>query len=166
MTNFDEFKQKAMDTMETIADKSVELYKIAEEKARLLAKVTKLSTEITFAKGDLRKYYRELGQLYYELHKDAPEADLVQTCAEITESLEIITNKQREIDALRGFADFEEADDDASEDACDTEIIIEDAEESAPGATDDAIRSFQDTDTLEAPEGDAVIGNTPPTFRL
>ena len=164
MTNFDELKQKAKDTMETIADKSVELYKLAEEKTRLLAKITKLSTEITFEKGDLRKHYRELGQKYYELHKDAPEDELAQICVEVTKSLETITNKQREIDALRGFADFESAGD-AAEDSDDAEKE-EDAQASAPGHTDDSIRTVQDTDTLEEPEGDAVPGNTPPTFRL
>jgi hypothetical protein len=172
MTNFDEFKQKAKDTMETIADKSVELYKIAEEKTRLFAKITKLSTEVTFEKGDLRKHYRELGQRYYELHKDAPESELAQSCVEITKSLEFISSKQKEIDALRGFADFEpaadsaSADDDMSDDACEAEIIVEDSEDAAPGNTADAIRSVQDTDTLEEPEGDVGIGSTPPTFRL
>ena len=169
MTNFDELKQKAKDTMETIADKSVELYKVAEEKARLLAKITKLSTEITFEKGDLRKHYRELGQKYYELHKDAPEESLVQSCVEIAKSLETISTKQREIDALRGFAEYAPTDGaedgDGPDDACDPAIIVEDTEDSAPGTTSEAFRSVQDTDTLEEPEGDAGIGS-PPTFRL
>ena len=50
MSNYDEFKQKAKDTAETIADKSVEFYKFAEEKTRIIANLTKLSTEIALEK--------------------------------------------------------------------------------------------------------------------
>ncbi|NMA25081.1 MAG: hypothetical protein GX936_05370 [Clostridiales bacterium] len=69
MTNFEDLVQKAKDTMETIADKSIELYKAAEEKTKLLAKMTKLGAEITMEKGNVRKLYREIGKKYYELHK-------------------------------------------------------------------------------------------------
>ena len=163
MSNFEEFKQKAWDTVGTIADRSVELYKVAEEKARLLAKITKLSTEITFEKGDLRKHYRELGKLYYDLHKDAPETELTQSCMEIASSLEVIASKQREVDALRGFADYEPASDADGKD--DEEIIVEDATD-APGQTAGSVFSVQDTDDLEEPEGNADTEKTPPTFRL
>jgi glutamine synthetase adenylyltransferase len=168
MANFVEFRQKAKDTVETIADRSVELYKVAEEKARLLAKITKLSTEIAFEKGDLRKHYRELGKLYYELHRDAPEESLAQSCAEIAASKEVIACKQREIDALRGFADFESVspDLDAEDEKDGVEIIIEDYDESMPGRTPEPLKSVQDTDDLEEPEGDAGLGKTPPSFRL
>jgi hypothetical protein len=166
MANFDEFKQKAKDTMETIADKSVELYKIAEEKTKLLAKITKLSAEMTLEKGNLRKLQRELGRMYYELHKDVPEDPMVQTCTEITSSLEFIAKKQKEIDALKGFADYEPAPDDEPEEKDDVEIIVEDFSESAPGNTAEDLKSGQDTDTLEEPESDAGIGKTPPSFRF
>lgn len=165
MSNFEELKQKAWDTIGTIADKSVELYKAAEEKARLLAKITKLSTEITFAKGDLRKHYRELGKRYYDMHKDAPEAELAQSCMEIASSLELIASKQREVDVLRGFADFEPEQGDDADGKDDVEIIVEDAGDAACG-TDESFRTVQDTDDLEEPETSAGPEKTPPTFRL
>jgi hypothetical protein len=145
MANFDELMQKAKDTMETIADKSLELYKMAEEKTKLLAKITKLSAEITFEKGNVRKLYRELGKLYYDLYKNAPEPGFAQTCEEITASLEVIAFKQKEIDALKCCADDEPADDGPDE-MDDVEIIVEDFEASAPGSTDE----FEETMTAAA----------------
>ena len=165
MANFDELKQKAKDTMETIADKSVELYKIAEEKAKLLAKIARLSAEVALEKGDLRKHYRELGQLYYELHLAAPEESLAQSCAEITASLEFIAAKQKEIDDLKGCAGFEPAPEDEP-DGQDDMDTPEDSGDSVPGNTAEPLKTFQDTDDLEEPEGDAGNGKTPPTFKL
>lgn len=168
MANFNELKQKAKDTIETIADKSVELYKVAEEKTKLLAKITKLSADITFEKGDLRKLYRELGKMYYDRYKDNPDTDLAQSCTEITATLERISVKQKEIDVLRGFAEYEPVaeDEDVDADTGDVDIIVDEYDASAPGHTNEAFRSVQDTDTIEEPEGDAEPGKAPPTFRL
>lgn len=159
MANFDELKQKAIDTVEIIADKTVEIYKIAEEKTKLFAKVTKLSADIALEKGDLRKHYRELGKMYYDLHKHAPEEAFAQLCDEVTASLDTIAAKQKEIDALKGWVDVDPL-------SNDTENTFGGFEESAPGHTDDSFRTVQDTDTLEEPEGDAGLSQTPPTFRL
>jgi len=170
MAHFEELKQIAKDTAETIADKSAELYKMAEEKTKLLAKIAKLSADITLEKGAVRKLYRELGQLYYEQYKNAPEPGFAQICQEITMSLEVISEKQKEIDALRNGAYCEPSgsggnDGEPPEDQGNVEIIVENLEDSAPGVTPDSLRSPQDTDTLEAPEGDVGSGQTPP-FRL
>ena len=94
MANFDEFKQRAKEAAGTIADVSLELYKIAEEKAKILAKTTRLNAEIVRERTNIRKLYNEIGKTYYKLHKDDPEADLAQSCTEVTASVEhIIANK-------------------------------------------------------------------------
>jgi glutaredoxin 2 len=126
MTNFEEFKQKAKDTMETLADKSIELYKVAEEKTKLLAKTTKLAAEITLEKGALRRLYREIGQKYYELHKEAPETALEQMCVEVTSSLETIASKQQEIESLRNAYEASRNGEDDSFDDIEVEIILRD----------------------------------------
>lgn len=122
MTNFDEFKQKAKDTAGTIADKSVEFYKIAEEKTKIIAKVTKLRTEIALEKNTIRKRYLEIGKKYYELFKDAPAEELNNACVEITAALERIETKKRQIDAVKN-SDADESDEDVE-----VEIIIEEPE--------------------------------------
>lgn len=125
MTNFDDFKQMAKDTMETIADKSIELYKIAEEKAKIVAKATKLSTEIALEKGTIRKLYREIGKKYYELHKSDPESDLSQMCTEITTAFELISVKHKEIDNLKAAFDLGENDIDTEKDEDDIDVEVE-----------------------------------------
>ena len=125
MANFDDFKQKAKDAAETIAEKSVEYYKIAEEKTKIFAKSTKLSTEISFEKGNLRKFYTEIGRIYYANHKDNPEEVLAQVCAEATASIEKIKIKQCELDKLKTP---EDGCDCGCDDDIEVEIVAEDAD--------------------------------------
>lgn len=112
MAHLDDFKQIARDTMDTITDRSLELYKIAEEKTKILAKTAKLSAEITLEKGALRKLYRELGELYYVQSKDQPPEGAEQLFAEIAASLEKIAAKQQDVADLKTpCPDFDEDDD-------------------------------------------------------
>lgn len=162
MNNFDEIKQKAKDTMETIADKSVELYKIAEEKTKVLAKTTKLSTEIALEKGSLRKLYRELGKMYYELNGSSPETSFSQICTEIAFSLGCIAAKQKEIDDLKNDYEFSydmDADDDEDLDT-DVEIIIEEFEKPIQPAKTEPVDL--DENTAEAENAN----QNPPEFKL
>lgn len=162
MSNFDELKQKAKDTMETIADKSVELYKIAEEKTKIIAKITKLSTEIALEKGNVRKLYREIGKRYYELHNASPEEELAQTCAEVKNALECIVAKQKEVGELKNALDLGEKGDmnaDEDDDDIEVEIIIEDLAAPSQAVSDDKTEDL-DENTAEAED---VV---PPAFKL
>lgn len=163
MNNFDEFKQKAKDTMETIADRSVELYKIAEEKTKVIAKTTKLSTEIALEKGSLRKLYRELGKMYYDLNGSSPETAFAQICAEIASSLACIAAKQKEIDELKcdyDFSDNPDMGEDEEDLDADVEIIIEEFE--TPVQPEKTEPVDLDENTAEA-EG---ANQNPPQFKL
>ena len=101
MPNYDDLKKKAKDAIDTIADISVEAYKIAEEKARVLARRTKLSADITREKATIRRLKVEIGGAYYDLHKDNPEEPLKQSCEEITTSLDNIAAMRKEIEELK-----------------------------------------------------------------
>ena len=104
MANYDDLKKKAKDAIDTIADISVEAYKIAEEKAKILARRTKLSAEITRDKATIRRLKIEIGGAYYDMHKDAPEEAFKQNCEEITAALDSIEAKRREIEDLKNGA--------------------------------------------------------------
>jgi hypothetical protein len=174
MTNFDGFKQKAKDTMETIADKSIELYKIAEEKTKLLAKITRLNAEVALEKSTVRRLYKEIGKKYYELHKSSPEEALEQTCLEVTSSLKCITAKQKEIDELKKAYDMgrkedieinmDNEDDDNDDDKdIEVEIIIEDFKnkpQQQPDAEPDILSKATDADDED------IISKSPPEFKL
>lgn len=169
MSNFDEFKQKAKDTMETIADRSVELYKIAEEKTKIFAKITKLGAEIAIEKGNVRKLYREIGRKYYELHKASPEDALAQTCTEVTASLDCISAKQKEIEELKTSYDLgkdEAAGDEGSKDI-EVEIIVEEfekPEQNEAGAMSEPIKIVITED--DETDGEDILGKTPPEFKI
>jgi hypothetical protein len=123
MDNFDDFKKKAKETMETIADKSVELYKIAEEKTKILARTTKLQAEIALERGNVRRLYKEIGKTYYELHKEAPETALEQKCGDVTVSLDRIATKLQEIQDIKKAAEQNDID---------VEIIMEEQSDKDP----------------------------------
>jgi len=101
MSNYDDFVKKAKDAIDTLADVSVEAYKIAEEKARVFAKRAKLTAGIANERAVIRRLKVEIGGTYYKLHKDAPEEALKPQCEEITAALDRIAAKQRELEELR-----------------------------------------------------------------
>ena len=101
MVNYEDIKKKAKDTFETIADISMETYKIAEERARILAKRAKLNAEITREKALIRRLKGEIGGKYYEMHKNDAEEELRKACDDITDSIARIGAHKREIDELK-----------------------------------------------------------------
>jgi hypothetical protein len=110
MANYDEIKKKAKDALETIADVSVEAYKIAEEKAKVFARKAKLNAEITREKTIVRRLKYDIGGMYYDLHKDDPEEAIKECCDAVTASLDSIAAKRCELEDLRrGYQCCEDA---------------------------------------------------------
>ncbi len=124
MTNFDEIKDKALETLGTIIDKSTEIYNAAEEKAKKLAKIAKIKSEISKNYTEVRKLYADLGSLYYTLHAAAPEDAMAQLCEEIKLLLDKVAACQNELESMEKAetaqyapADEQEAEAAAEEDA-------------------------------------------------
>jgi len=131
MTNYEDLKRKAKDALDTLADVSVEAFKLAEEKARVIAKKAKLKAGITNERATIRRLKVEIGGIYYRLHKDAPEESLKEQCEEVTAALDRIAAKQRELEELRNCSTCD-AEDDEAEDA-----DVESAENEAEAAEDE-----------------------------
>lgn len=108
MANFEDLKKKTKDALGAIADVSVEAYKLAEEKAKVLAKTTKLTAEVSREKAQLKRLHQEVGVMYHNLHKDSPGEAFAQSVAEISATLERIEEKQREIEDLKNGYDIPE----------------------------------------------------------
>ena len=102
MPKYDEIKRKAKETLDTIADASVEAYRIAEEKARILARKTKLRAGIVNEKATIRRLSVEIGGLYYKLHKETPGEEFKELCENVTGAYERIAAKEAELEELRG----------------------------------------------------------------
>ena len=104
MANYDDLKKKAKDALDTIADASVDAYKVAEEKARILAKKTKLRAGIVNEKATVRRLSVELGTSYYKKYKDDASAEFKQLCDEISCAHDRIAAKEDEIAELKANA--------------------------------------------------------------
>lgn len=130
MANMDNIKEKALAALGRVIDKSTDLYESAEEKAKYLAKTTKLKADIAKDNADVKRLYADLGSLYYCLNKGAPDENLAQLCEEIKALHDRIELKQREIDALTENAQPEtvETDEEACEAAPDFEEITDTAD--------------------------------------
>ena len=118
MANIDDLKKKAKDTLDTIVDVSAEAYKVAEDKAKLLARWTKLNAEITQEKARIRRLEGVVGKKYYELHCGAPEDELKESCDAITASLEFIATNKKELADMKKPAEASDAESEACEDDC------------------------------------------------
>jgi len=101
MPGYDDFKKKAKGAIETIADASVDAYKVAEEKAKILARKTKLRAGIVNDKATIRRLSVEIGTRYYNKYKDDENSEFRQLCEEITSSHEKIALKEEEIAELK-----------------------------------------------------------------
>jgi len=108
MPNYDEIMKKAKDALDTIADVSVEAYKLAEEKARVFARKAKLNAGIANERAIIRRLKTEIGGTYYKFYKDAPVEELKELCDDITSALDSIADKQRELEELRNCTTCEE----------------------------------------------------------
>jgi hypothetical protein len=128
--NFDfdinEVKEKVMSTINSVADLTKDFAEKTADKAKGLARIAKLTMEISAEKEAIRKAYIEIGKMYYETHKDNPEGLFAQLCEEITQANENIAAKQAEIDRLKSDAGV-------TDDSCEVEFetVVSEAEEEA-----------------------------------
>ena len=101
MPNYDEFKKKAKTALDTFTDASIDAYKAAEEKTRILARKTKLRAGIVNDKATIRRLSVELGTRYHKKYKDDENNEFAQICGEITCAHERIAQKENEIAELK-----------------------------------------------------------------
>ena len=115
MPNYDDFKRKAKDALDSFADASVDAYKVAEEKTRVLARKTKLRAGIVNDKATIRRLSVELGTRFHTKYKDDENSEFRQICEEITGAHERIAAKEAEIAKLKRNAGTRTADEETPE---------------------------------------------------
>ena len=129
MSKINEIKEMALSALGTIIDKSTELYGTAEEKAKQIAKITKLKAEIAKDNSAIKKLYTDLGSMYYCLYKDSPDDALAQLCEEIKALSDRIELKHNELEALAKEADVKDITVDISEDKTEEQPVGENINE-------------------------------------
>ncbi len=113
-----QWKEKAADLAASVAEKTKDIAGFAADKARQVSRVAKLKLEIAGEKENIEKAYYEIGKLYYEAHKDAPEGFFLQLCEEISAAKAAVESKEAELADLKSeigedFEDIGDADFDA-----------------------------------------------------
>lgn len=106
--DFNELKEKVGGFATTAAEKAKDIASVTAGQTKRLARIAKLNIEISAEKDIIKKSYIELGKLYYETHKDAPEGFFTQLCEEVSTAHAHIAEKEAELEELK--ASVSEAD--------------------------------------------------------
>jgi len=101
MADIDKIIAKAKEIAEVVADASVEIYKTAEEKTKLVARIAKLKAEIAGEKTRIKKQYLAIGKKYYSAHIAGTTAELDEEVKTIEAAFEAIADKTTEIERLK-----------------------------------------------------------------
>jgi outer membrane biosynthesis protein TonB len=101
MSETNDFKGKAGLFAATAAKKARGLAVYAATKTKQLSRIAKLNVDIASQKDTIKTAYTEIGKLYYEAHKDAPEGFFLQLCQEIDTANQAIAQMEEEIAQLK-----------------------------------------------------------------
>ena len=94
-------KETLTDTISTVADKVLDLADTAADTAKVGQQIAKLFVEKKKEEAALEEAYKELGKLYYDMHKTEAEGVLADLCMEIENTLINIEDITAEIEALK-----------------------------------------------------------------
>ncbi len=73
----------------------------ASERTAHVRRVARLNVEISGERDSIKRAYTEIGKLYYETHKDAPEGYFIRLCQDIDRSMTAISAMEAEIMQLK-----------------------------------------------------------------
>jgi len=142
--DFKEFSGKAADATGNAAGKVKDFTLLAVHSAKRLGRKAKLTLEINAQKDIIKKNYLEIGKLYYETRKDAPEGFFVQLCEEVSAAMAEIEAREAEIASMK-TDDAEPAAD------ADFEAVVEETAAEAPAEESPAEESAPEAPVEEAP---------------
>lgn len=95
------FRKTAGNIASFTAGKAKSLAVFAARKTKNVSRIAKLNVDIAAERDGIKRTYNEIGKLYYETHREAPEAFFVQLCQEIDLSFEHISAMETEIVRLK-----------------------------------------------------------------
>ncbi len=85
----------------TVSEKGKEYAGVAMDKTKAAGRLAHLSLELTSEKEALRKAYAEIGQAYYEGHRESAEGVFVQLCEEVDTVKARVSAMEAEIAELK-----------------------------------------------------------------
>ena len=90
-----------MDIIEKIGDTITEKGKAAADKAKELAAIANLKSQISTCEEVMKKNYLEIGKIYFEQYSDMPEPPFEKQCEVIKNSQRAIADLQEKIDQVK-----------------------------------------------------------------
>ena len=92
-----------MDIIEKIGDTITAKGREAADKAKELAEIAGLKSQISTCEEVLKKNYLEIGKIYYEQYGDMPEEPFEKQCRSIRNARNGIEDLQKKVNELKGL---------------------------------------------------------------
>ena len=92
-----------MDFLEKLGDTITIKGKEAADKAKELAEIANLKSQISTCEEVVKKNYLEIGKLYYELYGDMPEEPFAKQCRNIDNAKNGVDALQEKIREIKGI---------------------------------------------------------------
>ena len=93
-----------MDIIEKIGDTITEKGKVAADKAKELAAIANLKSQISTCEEVMKKNYLEIGKIYFEQYSDMPEPPFEKQCEAIKNSQRDLYVKYRNINSFKIYS--------------------------------------------------------------
>ena len=124
-----------VEKVKTVAEESgvAKVYEDGAARTKAYAKIAKLTVELNGSSEELKRVYAEIGKLYYEQAKDAPEgyfAPLFEQAAELSVAID---SKQAEIQALKDEVGLNRTGNGEEVEIADFEQIVSETENDGAG---------------------------------
>ena len=92
-----------MDIIEKIGDTLTAKGKEAADKAKELAEIANLKSQVATCEEVIKKKYMEIGKLYFELYGDMPEEPFEKACRSIKNAQGGVEDLQARIKEIKGL---------------------------------------------------------------
>lgn len=121
MDFFSKLGTKAGETLQTIKDSD------ATKKAKNYAEIPGLTVQVGKQESIVKKAYQELGEAYYNAHKEDAYDELAATMQTITQALEKIEKLKAEIESKKKYDPSKDnaADVASAEETAKAEVVVE-----------------------------------------
>ena len=101
MKDFNTIRDTVIQKAVGVVDKTKEFAKVATDKTKTLARITRLTAENATDRDLIKQNMTELGRQYYERYKDGETVEFAQLVEEIKAAEERITARKAEVEALK-----------------------------------------------------------------
>ena len=102
-----------------------EIYDKGASRAKAYSRIAKLTLEMNGESEELKRVYTEIGKLYYDQAKDAPEGFFAPLFNQVQEISADILAKEEEINAMKAEFEAQAAAKDIEVEVCDFDQVVD-----------------------------------------